>query len=81
MAEECRRCNLIYALGNLVFEHPLLHPAHREQVVERREQTIPNSVMTFASEARIVADLDFHDCVALNLEQRRQKAVHAFEKF
>ena len=71
---------LIDPLFDFIFEHPLLHPADGEQIVERREQAIPNSVMALAGEARIVRDFDFGDGVAFDLEQRRQKAVHSLEK-
>src|ERR1022692_2945866 len=78
---ETASSRLIDFLRNLVFKHPLFHPAHGEQVVERREQPVPYAVIALAGEARIVADLNLRDRVAFDLEQRWQETMHAFEKF
>ena len=72
---------LVDFLGNLIFEHALFHPTHGEQIVKGGEQAVPHAVMALAGKSRIVAHLDFRDGVALDLEQRRQEAVHALEKF
>ena len=37
--------------------------------------------MALAAKSRVVAHLDFRDCVAFNLEERRQKPVHSLEEF
>src|ERR1035437_3748139 len=74
--QEPRPTKSINPLRDLVFEYPLLHPAHGEQIVERREQPVPHAVIALPGEARIVAHLDFRDRVAFDLEQRRQETVH-----
>jgi len=72
---------LINPLGNLVAEHPFLHPAHRQQIIKRREQPVPNAVVALAGKTGIVGNRNLRDDESLDLEQRRQETVHALEKF
>jgi hypothetical protein len=60
---------LIHLLGDPVFEHALLHPAHGEQIIKRCEQPVPNAVMALAGESLAVAHFDFRDRVTFNLER------------
>jgi len=71
----------IDAFPDLIANHSFLHPAHREQVPGRREQPVPDAIMTFAREPCVVADGNFRDPIAFDLEQGRQKTVHPLEKF
>src|SRR5262249_53162579 len=59
----------------------LLHPADREQIIKRGEQTVPNAVFALASVARTVVHWNFRDGKALNFEESPHKPVHSFEKF
>ena len=68
-------------LGDPVMEHPLLHPAHGQQIVERREQAVPHAVMALAGKPRIIAHRNFRDREAFQLDERRQKSVHSLEEF
>src|SRR6266700_7338465 len=81
--EACTRgmSTSIPAFGDLVAEHPLFHPANSQQIVKRSEQAVPYPIMALAGEARIVADGNFGHGEAFDLEQCRQEAMHAFEKF
>ena len=72
---------LIHPVRDLIAEHPLFHPAHRNQIVERREQSVADAVVALPGYARIRAHLHFRDCKTLNLKQRRQESMHALEKF
>src|SRR6185312_16209923 len=76
-----RRYSSIYLLGNFIFKHPFLHPAHGKQIVKRREQPVPHAIMRLSTGAWIMADGNFCDRETLNLEQRRQEPMHPFEKF
>src|SRR6266567_3885085 len=72
---------LIAPFGDLVAEHPLFNPADGQQVVKRSEQPVPHAIMALAGKARIVADGNFGHSEPFDLEQCRQEAMHAFEKF
>ena len=61
----------IHPLGNLEPKHALLHPSHREEVIEGGKEAVPDPVMALAREARIVRDRDFGDGEAFDLEKSR----------
>src|SRR5271157_845460 len=70
----------VEALGDLVAEHALFHPAHGEQIVEGGEEAVPNPVVALARETGVVGDGDFRDGEAFDFEERGQEPVHAFEE-
>ena len=72
---------LIDPLRNLVAKHPLLHPAHRQQIIKRCEQAVPNAVVAPTGMAGVGRNRDFGDGEPFDLEQGRHEAVHSLEKF
>lgn len=72
---------LIHALVDLIPIHPFLHPAHRQQIVERGKQPVANAVIALARQSWIRAHVHFRDRETLDLKQRGHEAMHAFEKF
>jgi len=72
---------LIDFLRNLAAEHPLLHPAHRQQIIKRCEQAVPHTVVAPAGMAVVGRNRDLGDGETLDLEQGRHEAVHSLEKF
>src|SRR6185369_17544612 len=73
-------CDSVDSLLDVIAEHPLLHPPHREQIVGRRKQPVPHSIIALAGETRIVAHLDLRDGVAFYFEECRQEPMHALEE-
>jgi len=74
-------CESIQPFRNIAAQHAFLHPPYGEQIVKRREQPVPDAVMRLPRFAWIVPDRDFRHGEAFDLDQGRQKPVHAFEEF
>src|SRR2546430_15516923 len=75
-AQENDQYSIVH-LGDFVSDSSRFHPAHREQVAERFEQAIPDTVVTGARESRICRDRDFNDAESFHLDQRGEKAMRA----
>src|SRR5438445_2379961 len=69
-----RRSNVIL---HLVAQLAPLHPAHSQQVHERRKEPVADAVFRIAVPARPMADRDLPHTEPLHLQERRQEPVHA----
>src|SRR5437879_13754054 len=72
---------VIEGLSDFVTQFSRFHPTNREQVAERFEQAIPNTVMTFSCASRVVRHRNFRNGKAFELDQRRKKSMRAVEEF
>src|SRR5437870_4766740 len=72
---------VIEGLSDFVAQFSRFHPTNREQVAERFEQAIPNTVMTFSCAARIVRHRHFRNGEAFELDQCWKETMRAVEEF
>src|SRR5579875_2977070 len=67
------------AVGDLVAQLALFHPAHGEQVLQEY-QAIEETIMAAAGVARLIDDFDFTHAKAFHLDQRRHEAMHPVKR-
>src|SRR5881296_3587335 len=70
----------IKGFSDFVAQFSRFHPTNREQVAERFEQAIPNTVMTFSSAARVVRHRHFRNGEAFELNQGRKESMRTVEE-
>jgi hypothetical protein len=71
----------IHALHDFEPQKALLHPAHRQQIVESFERPVPNAVMRPPGDPQIMGNGNFDDRESFQLEERGQETMPAFEEF
>ena len=71
----------VHFLDDFITEHPTLHPAHRKQIVKRRKEAIPHSVMGSPCISGIMPHGNLPNGKTLDLNQCGEKPVHPFEEF
>src|SRR5438874_12824985 len=67
-------------LARFVFQIPLLHPPHAEQICDPDERAVAKAVLRGTCKARRVFDRLLAHCVAAHLDQRRKISMRAAEE-
>ncbi len=65
-------------ITQFVPQHPIHHPPHGDQVVERFEQPVAHTVFRLTVNARVMPNRHFSHGESMHLRERREKPVHAF---
>lgn len=63
-----------------VVQHSILHPSHRDQIIERLEQAVPHAVFGDAMNARIMSDRHLGHRKSVHQGERRKESVHSLKE-